>query len=112
MNETMRVKLDADAVDLLAWNVANEVVNGFRIDPFAATIGTSVEEFRELVNRLRSVPHGESVEVTVIDATALRNALDATLRELGEEEFQTRTGHGFTAGNSMLAHLNCLLGSR
>jgi len=99
-------------VDLLAWNVANEIVNGFRIEQFTTTIGISVEQFKELANRLRSVQKGQSVRVTVTDAAALRNALVATLRELGEEEFQTRTGYSLAAGDTMLAHLDGQLGSR
>ena len=40
---------------------------------------------------------------------AVRNALRETVRELGAEEFHTRTGYDFEVGKTMLAKLNDLL---
>ena len=50
-----KVELSENEIDLLAWNVANEVLNGFAITDFAIAVGASPEAFKQLVLRLRSV---------------------------------------------------------
>ena len=105
------VELSQDDIDLLAWNVANEVVNGFRVPDFNATIGTSAEAFKQFANRLRS-GDGAKTTITSTEKLWLRNALDLTLKELGEGEFHTRTGHSFEEGDSLLARLNRSLANR
>ncbi len=52
------IELSRDEVDLLAWNVSNEVVNGFAVKDFNATVGASPEAFSSLANRLRSSEGG------------------------------------------------------
>ena len=39
------VEIDESALDLLAWNVSNEVINGFKVSDFEKTIGVSEHEF-------------------------------------------------------------------
>jgi len=58
------VELNRDELDLLAWNVANEVVNGFTLEHFTATIGAPVEAFKELAARLRSVDNQRRLRST------------------------------------------------
>lgn len=105
------VELSRNEVDLLAWNVSNEVVNGFAVQDFNATVGASPEAFRSLANRLRSSEGGKAT-ITSTEAAVFRNALALTLQELGEEEFHTRTGHSFEEGNAVLARLNRFLENR
>jgi hypothetical protein len=42
---------------------------------------------------------------------AFRNALSETIRELGIEEFHTRTGYDFGEGSAYLKKLDQLLGA-
>lgn len=99
------MQLNRDEVDLLAWKVANEVINGFRVEHFTTTIGAPLEVFKEIAVGLRSV-QGDNAAVSLTEAAVLRNALALTLKELGEEEFHTRTGHSFEEGSAILARLN------
>jgi len=102
---TAKLELNRDEVDLLAWNIANEVVNAFAVEDFTTTIGTPLEVFKQIASRLRSVDC-ENAVITLTEAAAFRNALALTLKELGEDEFHTRTGHSFEGGNLILARLN------
>lgn len=102
------VELNRDEIDLLAWNVANEVVNGFPVEHFTTTIGAPLEVFRETAIRLRTVD-AENATVALPEAAMFRNALALTLKELGDEEFHTRTGHSFEEGNAILTRLNRFL---
>jgi hypothetical protein len=89
-----------DELDLLAWNVVNEVVNGFVVKDFEGRIGSSLENFKHLALKLRAVPNGQGATLALREARLFKNALAITLEELGEDEFQTRTGHNF--GNAKL----------
>jgi hypothetical protein len=111
MNATneKRFELQYDELDLLAWNTANEVINGFRVENFHEQIGTSLEDFRRVAVRLRSTPSTEAASLTMSEARAFRNALAITLEELGEDEFETRTGHNFDKGNVLLRRLEKFL---
>jgi hypothetical protein len=98
-------ELRHDGLDLLAWNIANEVINGFRVENFEGRTGLSREEFNGVALRLRSVPETKTAMLTMQEARAFYQALAITLEELGEEEFQTRTGHSFDEGSLLLSSL-------
>ena len=100
-----RFELQHEELDLLAWNVANEVINGFKVANFEEQIGTSLEKFRSVAVRLRSIPSTETATLAVSEVRVFHNALAITLEELGEDEFETRTGHSFEKGSLLLKHL-------
>jgi hypothetical protein len=109
MSREQQIELSPDELDLLAWNVANEVINGFRVEDFQERVGTSVESFKQISNRLRSARGTEGATLNLAEARAFRNALAITLEELGDDEFETRTGHDFEKGNLLLKALNGFL---
>ena len=87
-------------------NVLNETLNGFAIHDFENTIGFSRSELEKLFEYFDD-PFGDAqAQLTVAQARAVLNALRETLRELGNEEFHTRTGFGFSEGESMLERLS------
>ena len=45
----------------------------------------------------------------MVETRAVRNALRETIRELGVEEFHTRTGYDFDEGKAILRELDKLL---
>jgi hypothetical protein len=53
----------------------------------------------------------EAATLDLDQTRAFRNALFETIRELGTDEFQTRTGYGFGQGNAVLKKLDHLLGT-
>jgi methylmalonyl-CoA epimerase len=92
-----------------------EICHGFAIPDFNARIGGSQEDARRLFARFD--PLGDkpaSIELTEHDLRLLHNAHAATLKELGNEEYFTRTGVEFSSGQAVLAGLDALLslGSR
>jgi len=109
MPNEKKFELQPDELDLLAWNIANEVINGFQVENFDEQIGTSLEDFRCVAARLRSMPDTETVALTVSEVRTFRNALAITLGELGEDEFETRTGYSFDRGNILLKSMGSFL---
>ena len=96
------------------WNlfesILNEVLNGFEIPDFEERIGMDREGLSNIEKRLRELRDGEEVTLNLGETRAFRNALFETVKELGVEEFQTRTGHDFDFGNVMIEKLDHLLG--
>jgi hypothetical protein len=104
---TSGLELGADEIDLLIWNISNEVINGLRVDDFENRISVNEPEFKDLSNRLRALSEKkEAIILDARDAQVLRNALFITLEELGTEEFHTRTGHEFVQGQIVLDRLD------
>jgi hypothetical protein len=99
------LELEHDEFDLLVWNIANEVINGFKVGDFDRRIGTSFEDFKDIAIKLRAVPAVEAAVLSLHEATVFKNALAITLEELGEDEFETRTGYSFEKGNLVLKSL-------
>src|SRR5437660_6183970 len=79
-------------------NALNEVLNGFALDDFDAAIGIGRSELQQLFKYLSELSNNAKVELTRAEMRASHNALRETLRELGIEEFQTRTGFKFEEG--------------
>lgn len=92
-------------------SVLNEVLNGIALDDFRIVIGTERDELQKLLGRLHHLPEGATVELDLRQARILRNALIESLKELGVEEFQTRTGFSFEEGQNALEELSSLIGS-
>jgi hypothetical protein len=100
------LEIDESALDLLAWNVSNEVINGFNVPDFEKTIGASKQEFQVICVALRGLPKGTKPGFDLKKAHIFRNALVIVLEELGEEEFDTRTGHSIEEGRTILQQLS------
>jgi hypothetical protein len=86
----------------------NEVLNGFRLEHFDAAIGTSREEFQQLLGHFGGLPE-DGVSLNFPQTVAFRNALRESLRKLRIEEFQTRTGYTFEFGQRILRELDGII---
>jgi hypothetical protein len=100
------VEIDESALDLLAWSVSNEVINGFKILEFEKTIGATEQEFRLIAVALRGLPQGTRAGFEFNKARIFRNALAVVLNELGVGEFAVRTGHDREEGRTILELLS------
>jgi hypothetical protein len=93
----------------LLGNILNEVLHGFDVPFFDSTIGVPREELEKLLRELNTLNDGAELPLSREQTVAFRNALAKTLHELGIEEFQTRTGHDFSEGETMLRKIHDLL---
>ncbi|SEG45057.1 hypothetical protein SAMN05421819_2998 [Bryocella elongata] len=109
MTTPMRLEIDEGTMDLLVWNVANEVLNGFEVIDFESTIGISKDDFKSIVVSLRGLSKEARIMLDLKEVRLFRNALAVVLEELGIEEFDTRTGHSFEEGNAILGQLNLFI---
>lgn len=87
-------------------SVLNEVLNGFVVDDFEAAIGMTRAELQQLLTQLNRLPDESAIKLDLKRTKALRNAVRKTLRELGVEEFHTRTGFDFQEGKRVLRELD------
>jgi hypothetical protein len=90
----------------LLHNVLNEVLNGFALEHFEMVIGMKESEVRQLLAYLGELSDNTELELDVTQLVAFRNALRETLRELGREEFCSRTGYDFETGEEVMKVLN------
>lgn len=104
------VEIDDSALELLAWNVSNELISGFAVNNFEAMIGVSKHDFTLVAVALRGLPSGERAKFGLEQARIFRNALAVVLDELGVEEFDTRTGHSLEEGRTILRQLGAFVG--
>ena len=105
MTTTAQVQLDLNSEDrFLIGNVSNEVLNGFRIENFDVTIGSTRDEYQDMSQRLFKQQRFQAL-VGHKETVLLRNALAATLAELGLSEFQTRTGCDYEYGQALLKRM-------
>jgi hypothetical protein len=97
---------------LLFSNILNEVCNGFALQDFERAIGAPHHEVCALFDRFRKLRTARNARISVTDQELriLQNALRETLRELGVEEFSTRTGLDFDVGEGALRELQGLTG--
>ncbi len=110
MNSELQFRFDSEESGLLG-SVLNEVLNGFSVPDFDQRIGMRRADLEGLFLRLRKVGSPDAMALDVNQTRALRNALSETIKELGSEEFQTRTGYDFHQGNAFLKRLDQLLGT-
>jgi hypothetical protein len=104
-------RFDSEDLGLLQ-SVLNEVLNGFKVPDFDQRIGMNRGEAEELFKRIRSLHCGDSLTLGLHEARAFRNALSETIKELGPEEFHTRTGYTLSHGNASLNRLDGLFQDR
>jgi len=95
---------------VFANQILNEVVNGFRIPRFEETLGATHTSARELLAKVHAaaVRRGGDTQTFIFseeETRFFRRALLATLDELGEDEFETRTGYPLEEGQKKLAGL-------
>jgi hypothetical protein len=95
---------------LLLYQCLNEVLHGFLLSNLETVIGIDEPKLAELLVYLGSLPEKAEIPLDRIQTLAFRNALRETLRELGVEEFHTRTGYDFDEGNAILAKLDVFVG--
>jgi hypothetical protein len=102
LNFSAQQEVNYEDLSLLFSNIPNEVLNGFNIDRFEEQIGSSEDDFRKMAKRWRSKSNSELPFLDVAEMKVFRNALAITVLELGDDEFQTRTGCDFDKGKSIL----------
>ena len=93
----------------LLHNVLNEVLNGFALENFEIVIGMKESEVRQLLAYLGELSDNTELDLDLTQLVAFRNALRETLRELGREEFCSRTGYDFETGEEVMKVLNNLI---
>ena len=93
----------------LLQSALNEILNGFALDDFDSAIGRGKEDLHILLKYLRGLPRGVTIELGLTHTIALRNALKETLRELGAEEFHSRTGYNSEDAQTILGELTDLI---
>ena len=74
------------------------------------TIGAEKGSLEQLLTHLHTLHDADELALGVVETRAVRNALRETIRELGVEEFHTRTGYDFEQGEAILQKLNRLVG--
>jgi hypothetical protein len=110
MNSKQQFRLDSEELGLLG-SVLNEVLNGFEVPEFDRKIGMKRGDLEELLKQLQTLGSHDAVTLDIHQTHAFRNALSETIKELGAEEFHTRTGYDFGQGNASLKRLDQLLGT-
>ena len=66
--------------------------------------------WRNFSTHLHTLHDADELTLGVIEIRSVRNALRETIRELGVEEFHTRTGYDFEQGEALLQKLTRILG--
>jgi hypothetical protein len=111
MNSPSQFHFDAEELGLLR-SVLNEVLNGFEVPDLEKRIGFNRRSLEDLLDRLRRLGDRTGTKLDLDQTRAFRNMLFEAIKELGTEEFQTRTGYGFVQGNDALKKLDRLLDNR
>ncbi len=101
MSEAFRLDMSEAEQTLMFWEVPNELINGFRLADFDQHVGISEAVYIELSKELRRNP-AKRQQLNRAEGAILRNALKAVLQELGEDEFQIRTGIDYLDGHELL----------
>ena len=91
-------------------SVLNEVLNGFEVPDFQKTLGIEKGGLDKLLKSLQMLDGKEEITLDLSQTQAFRNALSEAMRELGIDEFRTRTGYDFAQGNAALRKLDNMLG--
>jgi hypothetical protein len=110
MNSESQFRFESQELGLLG-SVLNEVLNGFAVPEFDSRIGMKKADIEDLLKHLQTLGAGDALTLDMGQTRAFRNALSETIRELGVEEFHTRTGYDFREGNACLKRLDQLLGT-
>jgi hypothetical protein len=106
------VSVELTAVESRALRAAvGEVCFGFRTENFERVIGCKEDHARGLFNRLNELDLDRPNKITITkeDLGVIKNAHAETFRELGAEEYSTRTGVALEDGRSLLEELEMAL---
>lgn len=90
----------------------NELLHGFGLENPESSVGMSADDLMKYLRYLSSLPDKTEIPVDSPTVTVMANVLKETLRELGLEEFHTRTGYEFVEGEALLAKLQTLVADR
>jgi hypothetical protein len=90
----------------------NEVLHGFGLENPETAVGMSADHLKEFLGYLSGLPDKAEIPLDSPTVTVMANALRETLRQLGEEEFHTRTGYEFVEGKALLAKLETPVADR
>ncbi len=84
-----------------------EVCYGFVINDFEMVIGSTKDHVCRLFNKLNNLDLNRKEELSINegDFPVLKNAHAEVLRELGVEEYSTRTGVTFKDGQTLLEQM-------
>ncbi len=84
-----------------------EICYGFVIDDFEMVIGSTKDHACQLFNKLDNLDldREEELSINEEDFSVLKKAHSKVLRELGVEEYSTRTGIAFKDGQTLLEQM-------
>jgi hypothetical protein len=83
----------------------NEVLRGFTIENFEQTLEVSRSELAREDARLREIESATRIGNPIPDVCVRSKVIRATMDELGESEFATRTGYELTEAEEFLNRL-------
>lgn len=89
----------------------NEILNGFNLPNFEQLIDADKSDLDNPLTYILTLHRSDELTLDASKLRAVRNALRETIRELGIEEFHTRTGYDFDRGEEILNELNRQLGN-
>jgi hypothetical protein len=87
----------------------NELLLGFGLRAPQTSVGMSADDLMKYLRYLNGLPDKAEIPIDLPTVAVMAKVLKETLRELGEEEFHTRTGYGFVEGEALLAKLQTLV---
>jgi hypothetical protein len=81
-----------------------EVCGGFYIPDFDVRMGGTKKQAEQLFDKMDQLSGNQQNEIvlTMDEIRLLKKAHEATLQELGAEEYETRTGINFAFGQNLL----------
>jgi len=83
----------------------NEVLRGFSVENIERTLGVSESELAKEDASLRKMELSVQKGGSIPDVRIRPEVIGATMKELGESEFQTRTGYELSAAKKLLKRL-------
>ena len=83
----------------------NEVLRGFSVQNFDQTLGVSKSELAAEDATLREIERSFRKESSILDVHIRAEVIIVTMEELGESEFQTRTGFELSEAARLLKSL-------
>ncbi|OJV39946.1 MAG: hypothetical protein BGO25_09080 [Acidobacteriales bacterium 59-55] len=84
----------------------NEVLHGFTIENFETALGVSADALARENVSLREIERAARMGKPIPQVGVRPNVIKATIDELGEPEFQTRTGYKLSEAEEFLRRLS------
>ena len=97
--------VELDPMETVALRAAlGEICYGFAVRNFEVRMGSTQNEARQLFEKMDQLADHPQHRVVLTSAQIrlLKKAHEETLRELGPEEYETRTGVAFAFGQALL----------